>query len=168
MAPSSRKTLVPTCYCGMDLIMPIMLAYEPQLLRSPLCGRLSGHRFGAPPGPGFFFRVVLGIFCGATGCHLYSIIVLIATRIIYKPNIHIRFSTSSTVFEGYSPLSGLGTARYLVHVQPVFCELSLICISASASSATSVSGSSRNLVPYNRNTGFRHSGLSRVSVGIVV
>ena len=54
VAPSSRKTLVPTCYCGMDLIMPIMLAYEPQLLRSPLCGRLSGHRFGAPPGPGFF------------------------------------------------------------------------------------------------------------------
>ena len=54
VAPSSRKTLVPTFYCGMDLITPIMLAYEPQLLRSPLCGRLSGHRFGAPPGPGFF------------------------------------------------------------------------------------------------------------------
>ena len=56
VAPSSRKTLVPTCYCGMDLIMPIMLAYEPQLLRSPLCGRLSGHRFGAPPGPVFFIN----------------------------------------------------------------------------------------------------------------
>ena len=36
----------------MDLITPVMLAYEPQLLRSLLCGHLSGHRFGAPPGPG--------------------------------------------------------------------------------------------------------------------
>ena len=50
-------------------------------------------------------------------------------------------------------------------MQPVFCELSLFCISASASSAASVSGGSRDLVPYNRNTGLRHSGLSRLWVG---
>ena len=84
---------------------------------------------------------------------------------MYKLNIHIHFSTSSTFFEGYAPLSGLGAARYLIHVQSVFCELSLFCISASASSAASVSGGSRDLVPYNRNTGLRHSGLSRLWVG---
>ena len=83
----------------------------------------------------------------------------------YKLNIHIHFTTSAAVFEGYSPLGGLGTARYLIHVQPVYCELSLICISASASSAASVSGSRRDLVPYNRNTGLHHSGLSRLWVG---
>ena len=44
----------------------------------------------------------------------------------YKLNIHIHFTTSATVFAGYSPRSGPGTARYLIHVQPVFCELSLI------------------------------------------
>ena len=54
---------------------------------------------------------------------------------LFKLNIHIHITTSSTVFEGYSPLSGPGTARYLIRVQPVFCELSLICISVSASSA---------------------------------
>ena len=69
--------------------------------------------------------------------------------------------TDSTVFEGYSPLSGLGTARYLIQVQPVFCELSLICISASVSSTAFTSGGSRDLV---RNTGLRHDGAITIFV----
>ena len=66
----------------------------------------------------------------------------------YKLNIHIHVTTSATVFEGYSPLSGPGTARYLIRVQPVFRELSLICISVSASSATSSLSMSLPLSPF--------------------
>ena len=33
---------------------------------------------------------------------------------------------NATAFAGYSPHSGPGTAHYLIHVQPVFCALSLI------------------------------------------
>ena len=53
--------------------------------------------------------------------------------------------------------------------QPAFCKLSLftfVCIPVSTTTPSApISGGSRDLVPYNRRTGLRHSGLSCVSVG---
>ena len=79
-------------------------------------------------------------------------------------------ATSATVFGAYSTPSGSGTAPpyYFFECSQSSASFRFLLSYASRflkDSPAPISGGSRDLVPYNRRTGLRHSGLSCVSVG---